>query len=268
MRTSESIKDLAAALAKAQGAMENAAKDSVNSAFKDPTNPEKAKGTKYADLASIVDAVKKPFADNGLSYIQSPISEFRALSNHEGHVVTVLYAGVQMLIMHSSGQFIEADPFLVPIAKADAQGATAGVTYARKSTLASMAGIAQADDDGNTAAGVGAQQAPNMPSRQVPPKPAQAAPAPPQKPAEPTAPVKPPIAPELAAARSKYQDAITKHNGSFSVDLLQTYASHFMHPERAKQGAGKWTIVDIDDACEKINADLEFDASKSVEEKF
>ena len=53
MRTSDSIKELATALSKAQGAMAGAKKESDNPAF----------GSKYADLASIVDAIKKQYAE-------------------------------------------------------------------------------------------------------------------------------------------------------------------------------------------------------------
>ena len=56
MEKSESINELAAALAKAQGQMEGAKKDSENPYFK----------SKYADLAAVVKAIRGPFSDNGL----------------------------------------------------------------------------------------------------------------------------------------------------------------------------------------------------------
>ena len=61
MNKSESIAGLAAALAKAQGQMKGAVKDSANPFFK----------SKYADLASVVEAIRAAFSANGLSYVQT-----------------------------------------------------------------------------------------------------------------------------------------------------------------------------------------------------
>lgn len=52
---SEVITELAAALAKAQGAMANAALNKVNPHFK----------SKYADLAAVLDAARKPLSETG-----------------------------------------------------------------------------------------------------------------------------------------------------------------------------------------------------------
>ena len=61
MIQSETIGKLSEALAKAQGAMQNAVKDSSNPFFK----------STYADLASVWDACRKPLSDNGLAIIQT-----------------------------------------------------------------------------------------------------------------------------------------------------------------------------------------------------
>jgi len=58
---SESIAELAKALAKAQGEMKGALRDSQNPYFK----------STYADLASVWDAIKEPFTKNGLSFVQA-----------------------------------------------------------------------------------------------------------------------------------------------------------------------------------------------------
>ena len=63
MDKSESIKELATALGKAQAEMSGAKKGSTNPFFK----------SSYADLGSVVDAVKGPFNSHGLSYSQFPI---------------------------------------------------------------------------------------------------------------------------------------------------------------------------------------------------
>jgi len=55
---SEKIDALAVALSKAQSLIENVSKD------------KQAYGYKYADLASCLQAIKKPLADNGLSISQ------------------------------------------------------------------------------------------------------------------------------------------------------------------------------------------------------
>ncbi len=62
MNKSESIKELATALNKAQSEMSGAKKKETNPFFK----------KKYADMNSVVDAVRIPFSNHGLSYSQFP----------------------------------------------------------------------------------------------------------------------------------------------------------------------------------------------------
>ena len=127
MNRSESIKSLSAALSKAQGSMGGASKDSKNPFFK----------SNYADLASVVEAVKVPFSENGLSYSQFPFFA-------DGR------AGVETILMHSSGEWISSELGL-PIAKQDAQAVGSALTYARRFSLQAIAGIPSEDDDGNSA---------------------------------------------------------------------------------------------------------------------
>lgn len=127
MKQSESIDKLASALVKAQSQMGGAVKDSDNPFFK----------SKYADLTSVVKAVKEPFAENGLSYVQFPFSSDRGV-------------GVTTRLMHVSGQWLE-DAFVLPLAKVDPQGAGSAITYARRYALQSVAGIPTADDDAEAA---------------------------------------------------------------------------------------------------------------------
>jgi hypothetical protein len=56
--------------------------------------------------------------------------------------------------MHSSGEYISGMYPLRPV-KSDPQGYLAALTYARRGCLASMLGIVQVDDDGETASGRG-----------------------------------------------------------------------------------------------------------------
>lgn len=129
MQTSESITDLSAAMAAAQGEMKPAVKDATNPHFK----------SKYADLSSVFEAIRTPFAKHGLSVWQE-------LGNAQGGV-TVLTR-----VVHKSGQWVEFGPLFVPAMKQDAQGLGSAATYARRYGLASALGVcADEDDDGNGA---------------------------------------------------------------------------------------------------------------------
>lgn len=127
MKTSDSIAALAAALCKAQSQMGGAAKSADNPFFK----------SKYADLSSVVQAIKEPFTDNGLSYVQFPISTQSAI-------------GVVTRLMHESGEYIEQEYYL-PLQKLDAQSAMGLITYARRGALMAVAGIPAQDLDGEDA---------------------------------------------------------------------------------------------------------------------
>ena len=141
MNKSESLAKLAEALAKAQGAIENAKKDSENPFFK----------SRYADLASIWDVCRKPLSDNGLSIIQIP--EFI-----EGKI------RLTTVIAHASGEWISGDLDMIPV-KAEPQGIGSCITYARRYALSSFAGVATEDDDGNAASGKTDMKAAAAPAR-------------------------------------------------------------------------------------------------------
>lgn len=146
MKTSEHINDLATALSKAQGEMTHAEKGKKNDHF----------GNTYADIASIIEAIREPFSKYGLSYAQMP-------TYLEGKAV------LATRMMHASGQWIESHtPILA--SKADAQGFGSGLTYARRYALAAIAGIAQDDDDGHAAAQSTRNQS-KKPAASPPPKP-------------------------------------------------------------------------------------------------
>ena len=129
MKTSDSIKELAAALAKAQAAMGGAHKDSKNPAF----------NSTYADLSAVVDAIKPHLTANGIAYVQFPVS------NDKDEV------GVETILMHASGEYIQSDPFFIPVAKANAHGFGSALTYTRRYSLAAACGLKSEDDDGNAA---------------------------------------------------------------------------------------------------------------------
>jgi hypothetical protein len=127
MRQSESITSLAAALVKAQAEMGGAVKDSSNPFFK----------SKYADLTSVVRAIKEPFAKHGLAYTQFPIRDDNGV-------------GVVTRLIHESGEWLEGE-YILPMVKLDPQAAGSAITYARRYALQAMAGIPTADDDAESA---------------------------------------------------------------------------------------------------------------------
>jgi hypothetical protein len=129
MNKSESIKELAGALSKAQGEIKGALKDADNPFFK----------SKYADLASVVEAIRAPLAKHGIAYVQLTVPS----EKEEVQVETVL--------MHESGEWVSGI-IAVPVSKADAQGYGSALTYARRYGLAAAVGVAPEDDDGNAAA--------------------------------------------------------------------------------------------------------------------
>jgi hypothetical protein len=125
---SESIKEIASALAKAQGQMELAKKSEANPYFK----------SKYADLAEIWDVIRKPLSDNGLSVAQGASSEGSKVK-------------CSTLLMHTSGEWLE-DVLEMTAKDASPQAIGSGITYARRYGIQAMVGVAaEKDDDGNMA---------------------------------------------------------------------------------------------------------------------
>jgi hypothetical protein len=124
---SESISLLAAALHKAQGKIKAALKDSTNPHFR----------SKYADLSSVVDAVKSPLLECGISFLQG-------VQDAEGGVA------VETMLLHTSGEWISST-LRIPAVKQDAQGYGSAITYGRRYGLQAMCGVPAEDDDGNAA---------------------------------------------------------------------------------------------------------------------
>lgn len=136
MEHSQSLASFAGAMAKAQGAMRNASKDKVNPHFK----------SKYADLASVLDACREALATNGIAVLQP---------------VTTCADGVRVttMLLHSSGEWMKCH-CVMPVAQRTPQGIGSAITYGRRYGLAAMVGVAaDEDDDGNAASAGGGQQA-------------------------------------------------------------------------------------------------------------
>lgn len=155
MNKSDSIAALAAALANAQGEMENASKNSQNPHFR----------SKYADLAEIINTVRPVISKHGLSVMQFP-----SYSDGIVHVETV--------IAHKSGEWM-SEKCSAPAQKQDPQGVGSAISYLRRYSLAAVCNLAQEDDDANAASKAPKQSAQ---APKVAPKPA---PAPTTAPAQP-----------------------------------------------------------------------------------
>lgn len=120
---------LATALAAAQGQMEGAKKDTANPFHK----------SKYADLASVWEAIRGPLSANGLSVVQL-VTEAPAG-----------FVGLTTILLHSSGQQISST-FHMPVKDANnPQAVGSALTYARRYALSALVGVAPEDDDGNFA---------------------------------------------------------------------------------------------------------------------
>lgn len=127
MKMSETIAELATALAKAQGQIEDATKDGFNPGFK----------SKYADIASVRAVIREPLAVNDLAIMQFP-------RTRQGFVE------VETMLIHKSGEFV-SETLELPVAKFDAHGIGSGITYGRRYGLMSVLCLATVDDDGNAA---------------------------------------------------------------------------------------------------------------------
>jgi hypothetical protein len=123
MKMSDTINQLSTALAIAQGQIDDAVKDRKNDFYK----------AKYADLSSVRAAIRKPFADNGLSVVQFPRTVQGGIE-------------VETMLMHSSGEFM-AETLFLPV-KSEIHPIGSGISYARRYALMSIANLAADDDDG------------------------------------------------------------------------------------------------------------------------
>lgn len=121
---------LAGALAKAQGGMAGAKKDSEGQVGQQKV--------KYADLASVWDVIRKPLSENGLAIIQRPSARQSSVT-----VVTDM--------VHESGQWIRMR-LTLPLDRQTAQGVGSAITYARRYSISALTGVAAEDDDDGAAA--------------------------------------------------------------------------------------------------------------------
>jgi hypothetical protein len=137
LETSESTAKLDEALAKAQGEIEAASKDSVNPHFK----------SKYADLTAVWSAIRPALSKHGIAVTQWLLHSDDARL----HIIT--------RVAHA-GEWLRCE-FSIPVGKLDAHGYGSAVTYAKRYSLAAAIGVvADDDDDGNAATGSGIAKPP------------------------------------------------------------------------------------------------------------
>lgn len=133
MDMSPTVAELAKALCKAQGKMTHAIREANNPFFR----------SKYADLASVVEASRPALVANGLSVVQYT----------QGNTLFTM-------LLHESGEWIRGSIELKPmrqqkdagwVAAEDPQSYGSCITYARRYAMAAITGVATDDDDGNAA---------------------------------------------------------------------------------------------------------------------
>lgn len=162
MERSEDIKEIATALASAQGEIGAAAKNTDNPYFK----------SRYADIAAILDVIRPAAAKYGLCYPCFPpeVSNKRVvrLEDKDGVEYDEYLCDVTttMLLMHTSGQWLKGQCTLTAIDSSHGVGSAS--TYGIRYCLRAMFAVATEDDDGNAAKSQG-QPA----KRREPPQPKQ-----------------------------------------------------------------------------------------------
>jgi ERF superfamily len=93
---------------------------------------------KYADLGSVIDAIKPALINHGLFFTQRT-----ELSDGGAVVKTVLH--------HASGGSMDLGVLFVPANQNNAQGFGSALTYARRYALVTAFGVPTEDDDGSAA---------------------------------------------------------------------------------------------------------------------
>lgn len=128
MKTSESITKIAPAFLKAQKEISKVLKGADNPYFK----------SKYADLEAVIDAVKGPLNENGLSFLQSMEN-----GEHGPDLVTIL--------LHESGEWFKSTTPIYTKDRHNPQALGSGITYSKRYALQALCGLPTTDDDAEAA---------------------------------------------------------------------------------------------------------------------
>lgn len=125
MKKSTNLTALAKAMILFSVKVESIKKDAKNPFFK----------SSYASLSNILDSIKEPLIESGLSVMQFPTGE----------------NGLSTILIHESGEYLVSEYQMKPV-KDDPQSRGSAITYARRYALASILCLnIDEDDDGNTA---------------------------------------------------------------------------------------------------------------------
>lgn len=125
MHKSQNLSELAKSMILFQVKVESIKKDAKNPFFK----------SSYASLSNILESIKEPLIESGLSLLQFPTGDY----------------GLTTILLHESGEYLKSEYSMKPV-KDDPQGRGSAITYARRYAIASILSLnIDEDDDGNTA---------------------------------------------------------------------------------------------------------------------
>ncbi len=130
---SESIQALAPALAAAQAEMGSAHLDAKNPHFR----------SKYASLASCLNAAAPALANHGLS-----------IQQHPGYNPDAQLVSVTTMLLHKSGEWMQSTCHLPLGGKKDGHALKSATTYLRRTAIVSVLALPEEDDDGNATSAV------------------------------------------------------------------------------------------------------------------
>ncbi|MEN3973078.1 ERF family protein [Sphingomicrobium sp. XHP0235] len=108
----------------------------IGVAVKDAKNPH-FKST-YADLASVVQAIKPALIEHDLFFTQPVTNDERGVT-----VETILY--------HANGESLSFGKLTIPVDANKAQAMGSAITYGKRYSLQAAFGVPSDDDDGNAA---------------------------------------------------------------------------------------------------------------------
>ena len=130
MNRSESIIKLAAALVKFNSEVSSIAKDAKNPFFK----------SDYVTLDKLIISTREILQKNGLSVLQFPLSDENRI-------------GIQTILLHESGEYIESEPlYMTPAKVNDPQAAGSVITYLRRYSYQAILNLNTGEDDDANAA--------------------------------------------------------------------------------------------------------------------
>ncbi len=136
MKHSETIGEISKALAAFQAQVEDPKMDEEKEYT---TKAGRKVILKYASLKSILKTVRPVLAKNGIAFMQE--------AKTEANKVTIVNH-----LLHTSGEWMESEPYSLMASSAIAQEIGSATTYAKRYSLSAFLGLgADEDDDGNGA---------------------------------------------------------------------------------------------------------------------